>query len=460
VRAARPLAALLAVAGAAGALVLIERGDGVDHPGEWDERVAELADWVEEARDLRFEHPVAVDFLTPDEYSDSIRGDEAELTDEDRDAIAGSESLLRAVGLADGELDLFETTNDVVDLGTLAYYDSQDERIVVRGTELTVDLRVTLVHELTHVVQDQHHDIDGLYEEAGDGALLAVRGLVEGDALRIEQRYVDEVLSDEERAEYDEATAAAVAESEADLDEAPPGYVAFFEAPYAFGEPFLLALDAERLVDDAFEDPPTSEEQLADPSRYVDDDDPTEVEPPSVDGEVLDQSTLGWVGWFLVLAERIDPFEALDALDGWDGDAYVLHEDGGATCVRADIAADDDEQRDEMLAAFERWASTLPAESGASAGRDGERLRVEVCDPGPDVDLGLTGRGADALVVPVIRSYAYGDALQVLDSEAARCYADDVVRRFTVEELADPEGAIFTDGRFQQAADQAFAACA
>jgi len=62
----------------------------------------------------------------------------------------------------------------------------------VRGTDLTdVDVRVTIVHELTHALQDQHFDLtkldDAVETEGEDFALTA---LVEGDATSIEDDYL------------------------------------------------------------------------------------------------------------------------------------------------------------------------------------------------------------------------------------------------------------------------------
>ena len=55
-------------------------------------------------------------------------------------------------------------STSVSDGGTLAFYDPTDERVRVRGTEMTVGLEVTLVHELTHALQDQHFDLERLNE--------------------------------------------------------------------------------------------------------------------------------------------------------------------------------------------------------------------------------------------------------------------------------------------------------
>ncbi len=112
--------------------------------------VADLADFVEEERGRSFEHPVYVDFLTEDEYTDLARTEEDDLSDADRETLEQAEAMHRAMGLAEGDLDLLAALNDVVDSGTLAFYDSDVDRVRVRGTDLTPGLRVTLVHELTH----------------------------------------------------------------------------------------------------------------------------------------------------------------------------------------------------------------------------------------------------------------------------------------------------------------------
>ena len=41
---------------------------------------------------------------------------------------------------------------------------------------------------------------------------------------------------------------------------------------------------------------------------------------------------------------------------------------------------------------------------------------LEACDPGPDVDMGLTGRAATALYVPSLWGYLVADAATQLDA--------------------------------------------
>ena len=82
----------------------------------------------------------------------------------------------------------------------LAYYDQDEDRIIIRGTEISPALSVTLVHELTHALQDQHFDLDR-EDESEDGGDEVFRSLVEGDATRVEDGYIAS-LSDDDRARY------------------------------------------------------------------------------------------------------------------------------------------------------------------------------------------------------------------------------------------------------------------
>src|SRR4051794_27256854 len=157
-----------------------------------------------------------------------------------REELDKNTALLRAVGLVHGKVDLFGAANKLSDDGTLAAYDPHDKHVRIRGTELTPSLRVTLVHELTHAVQDQHFDLERTF--ASDTGETAFRSLVEGDAMRIENHYIDE-LSDADMAAYDKQNEADV--KQADMSDVPPVLTAFFDAPYALGSQLVDLLDAE-----------------------------------------------------------------------------------------------------------------------------------------------------------------------------------------------------------------------
>src|SRR3546814_7300245 len=69
---------------------------------------------------------------------------------------------------------------------------------------MTPAVTKTLVHELTHALQDQHFDLGKKFDELDndkEGTAAAVyRGLVEGDASRIETAYVASLPTDEQQA--------------------------------------------------------------------------------------------------------------------------------------------------------------------------------------------------------------------------------------------------------------------
>lgn len=438
---------------------------GVSHPDEWDPRVAPLATYVEEARGLDFEHPVHVDFLSAEEYSEQTTTDESALTDEDEAELERLEAELRAFGFAAGELDLLEAFNAVSDAGTLAFYDPADDRIRVRGSQMTVGLEVTLVHELTHALQDQHFELEPLTDddEGDSSARVALRGLVEGDALRIETAYVADELDESERAAYEEEQASEVEASEAATEDVPPFITASFAAPYALGQPFVVMLENQGghdAVDEAFSDPPVTEEHLFDPASFLAGEDGEELTLDlEGDVEVVDEGTFGSPSWYLLLAERIEPLEAFEAALGWAGDRYATFERDDRACVRVAFAGDTASDEEQMARALEEWADAMPAGAARTLQIDG-RPALESCDPGADAaDPNLTRRATDALFVPSLWGFLVADAATVLDADGARCYAGEVLDDLTYEQITDPEGGAFIDPAFQDTLAAAFEAC-
>jgi hypothetical protein len=488
------------------AVVVLRPDGGPPHPDEWDPRVADLAAFVAAERGLGFEHPVHVDFLTHDEYSDAVRVDRGALTDEDRAEMDGAVATLRALGLASGEVDLFDAGNDLVDGGTLAFYHPGRERITVRGTELTVDVEVTLVHEMTHALQDQHFDLDriqreiyagtdlaaaagdpaddpddpdgeaGLAASAATAAFAGYQALIEGDAVRIENAYV-ESLSDRDLEDYVSSFRQALEQADADLGEVPAAMRAFQAAPYVLGQPLvdLVAADGGNAgVDEMFDDHPTTEEHLLDPLTYVARERPTELPLPNpaeaagddaeaeAEAEVIDQGTMGAVELYVVLAERIDPHVALDAADGWAGATFVSYEAGDRTCVRVLVDGDTTEDDRQLRSALTAWVQAAPAATDASVQDLGPgRTQVESCDPGT---AGAAGneRALDVLTVPAVRSQVtFFEVDAGADLEAAWTAGDCFVHELTFDQLVTINE-LTTDPPpdLQAVIDTAFATCA
>src|SRR6185436_18525098 len=137
-------------------------------PAAWDPRIEPIAHEVEQLRHLRFRHPVPARFLSDRAFRKEVTSDE-HLTAEDRRRDRVSEAELRSLGLVEGPFDLRTTVDDVQGSDVLAFYDSDRKRIVVRGKHLDAEHRVTLAHELTHGLQDQHYDLTKLQDAADTG---------------------------------------------------------------------------------------------------------------------------------------------------------------------------------------------------------------------------------------------------------------------------------------------------
>ena len=416
----------------------------ISHPQSWDERIQNLVAFVEKERALAFENPVTVEFLNPEEYKKVVTTEESTLTDREKKELETFTAVFRSMGLIGAETDLLKATNELVDEGTLAFYDHETKKVMVRGSEMTVGLRVTLVHELTHVLQDQHFDLTRLNKIENDGAANAFRAVVEGDATRIEDRYV-ESLDESEKAAYDEESQRQA--EGADLSGVPTSLISFFSSPYVLGGllvRLILRAKGEGGINDATRTPPTSEEHLMDPFTFLEGNPPAKVATPKVaKGETkVEDGDFGALAWFVVLAGRIDVLAALKAVDGWGGDSYLAYQSDERTCVRAVFKGDTPNDTEEMGAALDSWAAAMPA-GVASVARIKETVEVRACDPGAEARVPPPA-DVDPLILPVARGQIALEFMEAgVEAEVARCIGQRVIESFSLAQLADPEGAAF-----------------
>lgn len=435
------LSVIVIAAVAMGGAWLVLSG-GEDHPDRWDDRVGPLAAWVADARGLDFEHPVYVNFLTEAEYTSAATTAEPTTAEAD-EAMVDMVSLLRALGLVSGDVDLTDSVNTLNDTGTLAFYQPSDGQVYVRGTTLTPALRVTLVHELVHVLQDQHFDLERAGDDDADphGTLRAV---AEGDAGRIEDLYVAEELTDDERAAYEEESAATGQDAVDQIaDEVPDGLTAMFAAPYVFGEPFvthLVEVGGSGDIDRALEDPPSSR-VLFDPRLWGTDDEvdaPVEAVPPA-GVEELDSGFVGAPSLYLVLVARSSPQEALAAVDAVSGDHYVSYRDGSRVCVRTALVGRDDAAETLLEGVLDTWVAQSPA-GAASVSRDRNgAVQFQTCDPGEEATAPVVS--LDSLALPVVRTVLHTTIVGSGGNEAqSACVLDLVVPALTPEELSAETG--------------------
>lgn len=444
------LVVLLLVGGAVAAnelLKLRKDDDGTSYPKEWDKRVMPYVKIAEKQRGLSFFHPIEVEFLSEADFKKEVTAKEEDLTDEDREEIEQATGMLRAIGLIDGDVDLFEEVNRLRGGAVIGLYSFEDERIRIRGKKLDPAVKSTLVHELVHALQDQHFDIGKHKKEFDEddestSSETAYDALVEGDASRVETAY-RESLSKKQRAALDRAQAKASRDSSAQTADVPKIFKTLLGAPYALGEGMLtlaIQLDGNDSVDGLFRNPPSTEEHLLDPWTLIaDDQDAIKVDEPKLEkgDDEFDSGDFGALGWYVVLAERLPLMDALDAVDGWGGDSYVAFERDDVSCVRVNYRGDSKRDLAEMSMAVKKWVNAGPGGS-ASARLDGSQLVFESCDPGKATGVGKDD-STSAIQLALTRTYAsVGFLTAGAPEKVSRCGADRLVHDIAWQRLNDP----------------------
>jgi hypothetical protein len=448
-------AVVLAVAGAALVAVVLLVGKDAkaaspSYPKSWDPRIAPYVKIVEKERGLTFLHPVTVRFLSPAAFEKTVTGDEKDLGKKERAQIDQAAGLLRALGLVTGDVDLFAAFNDAHGSGTLAYYSFDDQRITIRGTTLTPAVRPTLVHELTHALQDQRFGIGArqrkLRKEAEKGAATTesdvLDAVVEGDAQRVATLYRASLNAGQRRAlAADEAKQSAQADQ--GLAKVPKVVLTMIGAPYTLGEAMMQAVAANggnAAVDAQFRDTPTHDAVLLDPFDALSGDTgAAKVAVPALAAgeKKFDHGEFGDLTWYFMLAERLPLKDALQAADGWGGDAYVAFQRGGTSCARAAYVGDTPDDTARMLGALQRWIAAAPG-SPAHVQLENGLVRFESCDPGTDASSGKDASIA-ALRLVATRTYLGVNLMRAgAPLTLAHCLSGRLVQEYPVASLNDP----------------------
>ena len=432
---------LLGAAGLAGLVIVGGREEKAsapvnEYPSAWDPRVTDLVAFVERERGLTFKHPVLIDFLDEATFRRvMIAGESADEPDEAE--IKSTTALLRAVGFLSGDVDIMAAGEELAGDGIIGAYVPEVERVVLRGESLDDAGRATLVHELTHVLQDQHFDI-GSYrsdDRRTSGEVAAYTAAVEADAEDIEEAWTAALPA----AARDALLAAQEARSAgADYTNVPEVFIELMGFPYAYGPTFLHAVEAQGGAparNRLFTDPPTSEEHILLPQSYLDHQPVLPVKVPGLMGKEkgVDQGDVGMLSLLVMLTERVDFGVAWPAVQGWAGDAYVAFERAGATCVRARVEFDEPAQAQRFVGVFGAWAKGRPA----TYTRNEKAVVFESCDPGTaaagragDHVSGIDGLG---LREAVIGSLTEGGA----SPKTAACVGDGLLERMTADRIAD-----------------------
>ena len=356
-----PLLVVLLIAGVAAVLfrdrLFGEEADTPAFPEEWDPRAADIAEFVSATRQLQWDHPVYVDFLPEAEFV-ALFDQPVEPPSDDELARAQQESdLYDALGLAVG-YDVAAGQATVGAVTTLGFYSLDRDRVLVRGDVLTPAVQLVLAHELTHALQQQHFEL-----EMGGPDDLALRAVLEADALRVENAF-RATLSPADQATADDGLTLPT-DAEAGLSDVPWAVLDQTYAPYALGpvlvqRAFTQAGNAG--VDQLILDPP-SEEVLLNPWLLGTEQSERELTVSAPTGSVVidEPRQLSPFDLLLMLDAWLPWSQARGALDGWAGGEYTSYVRSGTVCLTAVVGFD--QTATPFADALEDWATAAGSDA-------------------------------------------------------------------------------------------------
>ena len=344
-------------------------------------------------------------FLSPAAFEKTLVGDQDELSKDDKAELEHVTGLLRALGLLTGDVDLQKAVSGFQGGAVLAYYSFDDERITVRGKKITPSIKATLVHELTHVLQDQEFQIGdrlkALRKESEKGrstnAASVLGAIVEGDAERVRYLYQASLTPKQRQVAHPGAGPRVGRRAAADRGH-----------PAAGGHPALVAVRPrprpgggpgrrrrQRLGRQAVREAagPRRGTVRPVPGGRAEPTAPTKVAVPALESgeKEFESGELGTLTWYFMLAAHLPLTQALLAADGWGGDAYVGYDRGDTTCAKLSFTGRSPGDTALMETALRQWAAAAPGEQTVTS--EGKLVDVASCDPG----TGVSGRGRHLL---------------------------------------------------------------
>lgn len=396
--------------------------------------VAELKRYVEKARGLTFKNEVEVTVLSSADFKARVLQE----FDKETDELRKQGQYLQALGLVPAGQDPVEVQKNLLGEGVLGFYDPITKALVVKGDKIGPFFREIVVHELTHALDDQHFNLHRPeIEERTDGSEWSWLALVEGDARRIEYDYVRQLPSDEKQRLIEEMLSSGGESALDPMGGAPLALILIIQSPYDYGEPFVRDVfnrHGQAGVDKAFNEPPTTSEQILQPDKYESREGALGIDAPSVEGEKMSEGSMGEImTGFLVNGELSmedlfskilggldpdDPTGGLGSLFGgdvddptklndigalvgkadkvknWGDDKYVLYRTASQMCIKVDWVMDSPADTQNLRKQLNTWAQEDGVGKVDSMGDKTRMTRCIAAQPSGSSGSGNPGRNS------------------------------------------------------------------
>ncbi|HEX9121852.1 MAG TPA: hypothetical protein VF984_00600 [Actinomycetota bacterium] len=313
---------------------------------------------IQQVRELRFVDPVRAD---PVSHTELVKDLQDSYDTSYPAGLYRRRSLAwQTIGAIPPGTDLRAVLEGFAGSQVIGFYDTFSKQLVfIGGQDPSPYERVTLAHELTHALDDQHFGlsrVDHLASTCQDEAAEAAVGAVEGSATYFMLAYAQRFLSLQEQIQIGLQTGPSTAGI-------PPFILQDQTWPYTAGLTFMQAMDARggiQAIDHALQDLPVSTEQILHPDRYPNDV-PTPVDVPQLAPKLgpgwrdLDVMQVGEEFLSILLGLRLDRGLADSAAAGWDGGIYRAWSDGSHVAIVLSTVWDTTDDAGEFASAMDAW---------------------------------------------------------------------------------------------------------
>lgn len=242
--------------------------------------------------------------------------------------------------------------------------------VVEENFDVTSEFKAksTFVHELTHIMQESY----SLPERTTFDGAKALTSLKEGDATFMTDIFKNHgVIPVSYSVTPDDGTSLSVPLVLLFGDVVQPTLPDTIDDlnrfPYRYGVEFVEALYNQggwETVEKAYENPPSTTEQIIHPDKYFAQEGAKTVEAPSITGEwnLTKTERFGEYFIFVMLDNWISETEAEKAAEGWGGDNFTYYERDDDFLFTWNIAWDSKDDAQEFYFAFQEMMDKTSAE--------------------------------------------------------------------------------------------------
>jgi hypothetical protein len=292
------------------------------------------------------------------------------------DRIENEGKLLRKLGILPEGVSYLDMLLSLYTEQIGGFYDPKEKTLFLVSGIPAAEQEPVIIHELTHALQDQHFNIEGIMEkdrQAGnDDRALAHQALMEGDGMVV---MLQQILTPMKRhfselpnlALIMQTQMAAMKSQYTVLKSVPQFLQETMVFPYGYGASFIQQVWKQRpsweTINKIYSDLPASSEQIMHPEKYY----ATRDNPKTVNAgplvaqlgsqwKVVYKNVLGEFSLGLLLNQHLIDERARRAASGWGGDQVLLLENAsGKNAVLISTVWDTENDSEKFFMAMDEW---------------------------------------------------------------------------------------------------------